>query len=93
MWLECNIYRDLRGERYGLILRTPEPTTTNLFSYGGDKAPASWSTFNMPASLYLTAKPSWWPGGKPWPCIGSDADDFSGTLTKLPAEDRYEAEQ
>ena len=92
MWLERNIYRDTRGASYGLILKTPEPTTTNLNSYGGDKAPASWSTFNMPASLYLTAKPSWWPAGKAWPCIGSDVDDFTGTLTKLPAQDRYEAE-
>ena len=94
LWLERNIYRDYtRGDHYGLILRTPEPTTTNLFSYGGDKAPASWSTFNMPASLYLTQKPDWWPSGKPWPCTGSDIDDFTGTLTKLPAQDRYESEQ
>ncbi len=93
MWLERNIYRDTRGAGYGLILKTPEPTTTDLNNYGGDKAPAGWSTFNMPASLYLTQKPDWWPSGKPWPCIGSDVDDFTGTLTKLPAQDRYEAEQ
>ncbi len=93
LWLERNIYRDTRAGNYGLILNTPEPTTTNLNSYGGDKAPASWSTFNMPASLYLTEKPAWWPAGKPWPCTGSDVDDFTGTLTKLPAQDRYESEQ
>ncbi len=93
MWLGRNIYRDTRGSGYGLILRSPEPTTTQIENYGGDVAPGSWSTFNMLASLYLTQKPDWWPSGKPWPCTGSDVDDFTGTPTKLPAQDRYESEQ
>ncbi len=92
MWLERNIYRDLRGAGHGLVIKTPEPTTTMINNYGGDVAPGSWSTFKMPASLYLDDKPSWWPGGKAWPCVGSDVDDFGGTLTKLPAEDRYDSE-
>ena len=96
-WAERNIARDTRpddgGLSWGLIVETPEPSSVFLDNYEGDKAPAGWSGFNMPPSLYLTQKPDWWPSGKPWPCIGSDVDDFTGTLTKLPAQDRYESEQ
>lgn len=27
---------------------------------------------NLPASFYLSAKPTWWPSSKPWPAIGPD---------------------
>jgi hypothetical protein len=30
------------------------------------------SSTTLPASFYLSAQPSWWPSGKPWPPIGPD---------------------
>jgi hypothetical protein len=30
------------------------------------------STLTLPASFYLTSKPSWWPSGKAWPAVGPD---------------------
>lgn len=95
MWAERNITRDDRPDSgslsWGFIEETPEPSSVFIENVDGDKAPAGWSTFDMPASLYLTGPPDFWPGGKPWPCIGSDVDDFTGTLTKLPAQQWYEA--
>ena len=29
-------------------------------------------THSLPASLYYTSKPSWWPSTKAWPAIGPD---------------------
>ncbi len=46
--------------------------------------PAS-SARTLPASLYLTARPSWWPAGTPWPWVGPDLAPMVGTL---PAKDR-----
>jgi hypothetical protein len=39
----------------------------------------------LPPSLYLKAKPAWWPAGTPWPCIGSDLTPMAGVI---PAKDR-----
>jgi hypothetical protein len=50
---------------------------------------------DLPDSLYLTGKPSWWEdesdAGKcrPWPSIGPDVDGYA---TDIPAKDRYEDE-
>lgn len=33
------------------------------------------STQTLPASLYLPAKPSWWPASTPWPVIGPDVSN------------------
>jgi hypothetical protein len=41
---------------------------------------------NLPDSLYLTSKPSFF-GGLPWPAIGSDLSPLAGTI---PARERYE---
>ena len=48
----------------------------------------------LPASFYLSAKPSWWPSGKPWPTIGPDVT--GGNITSVgghaytnPAADCY----
>ncbi len=48
----------------------------------------------LPASFYLSAKPSWWPSGKPWPAIGPDVT--GGNITSVgghaytnPAADCY----
>jgi hypothetical protein len=42
----------------------------------------------LPASLYLSAKPAWWPAGKAWPWAGSDLSPMVGAL---PAKDRSDA--
>ena len=39
----------------------------------------------LPASLYLTARPAWWPSGTPWPWAGPDLSPMAGAL---PARDR-----
>ena len=41
---------------------------------------------NLPDSLYLSGKPSFF-GGLPWPSIGSDLNPLVGTI---PAKERYE---
>jgi hypothetical protein len=40
---------------------------------------------NLPPSLYLTGKPSWW-GNLPWPAIGPDLSPMDGVI---PAQWRY----
>ena len=40
---------------------------------------------NLPPSLYLTGKPSWW-GNLPWPAIGSDLNPMTG---QIPAQVRF----
>jgi len=34
----------------------------------------------LPPSLYLQAKPGWWPSGTPWPWAGPDLSPMVGTL-------------
>jgi hypothetical protein len=38
------------------------------------------STRTLPASLYLTGPPAWWPSSSPWPWAGSDQSPMVGTL-------------
>jgi hypothetical protein len=45
-------------------------------------------THALPASLYLKAKPAWWPAGSPWPWAGPDLTPMVG---KLPAKVRSDA--
>jgi len=51
---------------------------------------------NLPNSLYLSSKPSWWDdqgAGRPWPSIGPDIiGEDSMYYTDIPAKDRYEGE-
>ncbi len=96
LWAEYNFARDTTPDVgalvWGWVWETPEPTSVRIESdYQGDSAPGHWAGLNFPASLYLTEAPDWWPGGKDWPCIGADIDDHGGTMTKLPAQDWYEA--
>jgi hypothetical protein len=42
----------------------------------------------LPASLYLGARPGWWPAGTPWPWAGPDLTPMVGTL---PAKQRSDA--
>jgi len=46
-------------------------------------ASLSTSTQSLPASLYLSARPAWWPPGNPWPWVGPD---LSPKVSTLPAE-------
>jgi hypothetical protein len=42
----------------------------------------------LPASLYYSSKPAWWPSGSPWPWVGPDLDPMVG---ELPAKARSDA--
>jgi hypothetical protein len=46
------------------------------------------STRTIPASLYLSAKPGWWPANTAWPWAGPDLNPMVGTL---PAKARSDA--
>jgi hypothetical protein len=46
------------------------------------------STQNLPASLYYTSKPKWWPSGTAWPWVGPDLTPKVGSL---PAQSRSSA--
>jgi hypothetical protein len=60
---------------------------TSLWSHGNydtvNKA-VQWNpsipTQALPASLYLTAQPDWWPAGTAWPWTGPDLSPMVGTL-------------
>jgi hypothetical protein len=67
---------------------------TSLWAHGNyDTVNKSvqWSTSiatrALPASLYLTAQPAWWPAASPWPWAGPDLSPMVGTL---PAKARSE---
>jgi hypothetical protein len=52
------------------------------------------SNQNLPASFYMTSRPSWWPSAKAWPPIGPDVSggNVSGTAGHaytIPAQDCY----
>lgn len=85
MWLEKNIY--MRN-----FLLIPEATTTPQVAADKDNIQTTTpqTSWGLPSSLYYTAKPSWWPSSKSWPCIGADKDDISNvsSLIRLPADDR-----
>lgn len=49
---------------------------------------------SLPASFYLTAKPTWWPASKPWPAVGPDVTGgnlagYNGYAYSNPAADCY----
>jgi hypothetical protein len=45
------------------------------------------SNHTLPASLYLSSKPSWWCNETPWPPIGPDV---AGLANAIPAERKFE---
>jgi len=52
------------------------------------------SSQTLPASFYLSSKPSWWPAAKPWPAIGPDVSggniaNVGGHAYTIPAADCY----
>jgi len=64
------------------------PTGLSLFA---NALPASQA---LPASLYLPAKPSWWPPAKPYPAVGPDVTGgnvlgVAGHAYTIPALDCY----
>lgn len=57
----------------------------------GNPVPA---TQALPASFYLSSKPSWWPAAKAWPPIGPDVTGgnitgLAGHASTIPAEDCF----
>jgi hypothetical protein len=49
---------------------------------------------SLPASFYLSSRPSWWPSTKPWPAIGPDVTGgnitgMAGHAYTIPAADCY----
>jgi hypothetical protein len=63
---------------------------TGLAAYA-NSVPASET---LPASFYLTSKPSWWPSTKAWPPIGPDVTggnvaNVGGHANTIPAQDCY----
>jgi hypothetical protein len=45
---------------------------------------------NLPASLYLSNRPAWWPSAASWPWAGPDLNPMVGTLpAKLRSDSRY----
>jgi hypothetical protein len=61
-------------------------------NYDTVHAAVVWSTTiserTLPASLYRTSKPAWWPSGDVWPSVGPDLSPMVGTL---PAKARSDA--
>jgi hypothetical protein len=53
-------------------------------NYDTVNASVQWSpaieTRALPASLYLSGKPAWWPGTSPWPWVGPDLSPMVGSL-------------
>jgi hypothetical protein len=78
-------------------------TVTGAVQWAASEVPSSLSQYsnplppdhNLPASLYLSAKPSWWPSPIPWPAIGPDITGgnipgLGGHVYKIPAHVCYE---
>jgi hypothetical protein len=69
---------------------------TSLFRHGNFDAVNGhtiWSAASavrtLPPSLYLQAKPGWWPAGTPWPWVGPDLAPMVGTLPAKARSDGY----
>jgi hypothetical protein len=73
MWLHGNF--DTVNKK---TMWNASPLTANL-------TPA---TQTLPASLYYSARPRWWPAGSAWPWVGSD---LSPKVASLPAQVRSSA--
>jgi hypothetical protein len=73
----------------GPRLRTCNGDCYETTGYNGRQPPSAWSGFSIPASLFLTSRPSFWCQEIPWPAVGADIDNLDN-LTKIPAQRRYE---
>jgi hypothetical protein len=80
-WLERNVYRSTLNLT---------PNAQNVQNHNGETAPAAWSGFYAPDSLYRNARPLWWcDEACLWQGqagIGAFGDDFSQRLCSLPAQ-------
>ena len=83
---------DIYDGRKGIYFLADSNVTNTLLRHGNWDSvnnSAVWdpsiSDSNLPASLYLSSKPSWW-GNLPWPAIGPDLNPVAGTI---PAKERF----
>lgn len=78
-------------------------TVANAVKWDSSEVPSGLSQYanpvpsdhNLPASLYLSAKPGWWPASIPWPPIGPDVtggnvSGVGGHVYKIPAHLCYD---
>jgi hypothetical protein len=77
-------------------------TATGSVSFKTSEVPSGLSAYanpvpsqSLPASFYLSGKPSWW-GSMPWPAIGPDVSggdvaNLGGHVYKIPARRCYES--
>lgn len=67
----------------------PRASENSLIAGNVVKGAVDWGPLpagtKLPPSLYLKARPAWWPAGLPWPAFGPDARNG-----KIPAQLRYE---
>jgi hypothetical protein len=70
-----------------LIGGTADVSWTSLFAHGNYdtvNGRVMWDPANpvrtLPNSLYLTARPAWWPAASPWPWVGPDLTPMVGGL-------------
>jgi hypothetical protein len=74
----------------GAVRFDPTEVPSTVTPYGN----AVPKTQALPASFYLTGKPSWWPAAKAWPPIGPDVTGgtitgLNGHASTIPAEDCF----
>jgi hypothetical protein len=60
------------------------------FDYFNKKVIWQGSAISLPPSLYLKAKPAWWPAGSAWPWVGPELSPMVNTLpAKARSDSRY----
>jgi len=82
----------MRWGNYDVATGTSRFVASEVPSTIGQFPNAVPSTQTLPGSLYLSAKPSWWPA-RPWPAIGPDitgGELIAGHAYKIPARLCYE---
>ena len=86
---ESQVYDAYDGGGPAIFLLGPEtsPSVTTLRRHGNFDTvngavmwDSSISTQTLPASLYYSSRPAWWPAGEAWPWTGPDLDPMVGTL-------------
>ena len=69
-----------RGSRASDIAATSLYRTGNFDTVHNATVWDASGTRALPSSLYLQARPGWWPSGTPWPWAGPDLTPMVGTL-------------
>ncbi len=87
-----SLTNDLSAPDNQKLDRNVEATILRHGNYDAVNASVTWdsniSDHTIPNSLYLTAKPNWWPADLIWPPIGSDLTPMTGVL---PAKRRFDS--